>query len=130
MSIEPYAVITVRTPAIMPPKPEAKILAPRWTPEQDAALIRKRANKTWGNLARDSGNSNEQARKTALAKREKVKADILAAIQKSDGLTARGVSEATGATYDTALEVVLVLFRAGQVKQGGQDGNSKIWVRA
>ncbi len=74
MTIEPSQAHTVCIRAVLPPKPEPRVLAPKISHEADAALIRARTHRAWGFTtstassidANAKRNQEAQARRTAL----------------------------------------------------------------
>lgn len=124
MSIEPTNAFTVCIPAVLPPKSDPKPLAPRFTPEEDAARIRARYRRTWG--ADSASEANERARLEAKAKRSAQIEQIAALMARHGEMT---VSDVQGhmALSREQTRVVLRLMRIDGRAEFFKRGGNGFW---
>jgi chromosome segregation and condensation protein ScpB len=110
--------ITVQTPRAIGPKPARKTLAPKLTPEQDAARIRSATRRAWGETSKYT--PPEQAKTNRAA--------WIAAIAPHMPVTRANAADIWGVTIDGASDRLRILGRAGMIERIA--GRPMRWVMA
>lgn len=132
MTIEPTNAFTVCTPAVLPPKPDPKPLAPRFTPAEDAARIRARYRKTWGET-RDGGpglSANEKRMIEARERRERFAAQILALLADSPLLPTRKIEKIINLSHEQTRTILAAMRKEGTVIMRKNANGHSLWVLA
>ena len=132
MSIEPSAAHTVHIPAVLPPKPAPRVLAPNIPHEEDAKLIRARTHRAWGFITPVGSRERSNENRIAEAKRRRDEmadriADLLA---KGTPMTAPQI-QAHFAVSDNHTRVVLAeMHKAGRVSKHKGARGKCFWALA
>lgn len=132
MTIEPSQAHTVCIRAVLPPKPAQRVLAPKLTMAEEAALICARTHRAWGFMTAASAFETGNATRIAEAKRRRDEmADRIAALlAKGTPMTAPQI-QAHFAVSDNHTRVVLTeMAEAGRVSKHKGARGKCFWALA
>ncbi len=119
---------TVHTPRAIPPKPAPKVLAPKISMAEDAALVRIRANRAWGAVSESAAAKEANMRRAVEAQRrcealcDRIMASLATPRHKADLARLLGVSEAS------IRQAVTVLSKAGRITWRRGAGGLAYWT--
>lgn len=132
MTIEPSQAHTVYIRAVMPPKPEERVLKPKLSIEADAKLIGKRFHKTFGATSNPMARVNTNKARIANAKRLRAETAnrIAALLGNGAGMTAPALQVHFTVSQNHIRTVLKEMAKAGRVTKAKGARGICLWALA